>query len=134
MHPTDHRLVRIAVIGDASTGKTSLISTAANDTFDARPPPVLPVIKIPPEFSPDHVAMLLSDCSSSPENGNALDLAVQSADAVVICFDALRLVTLYVHACRVTTTHDADGIPCSPERASGLSGTRVCSGSTPTSL
>ncbi|GAX79606.1 hypothetical protein CEUSTIGMA_g7047.t1 [Chlamydomonas eustigma] len=90
----NNRYVRVAVIGDSGTGKTSLISTAANDTFDVRPPPVLPPVRLPPEFSPDHVAMLLTDTSSSPEDATALDLSVQSADAVVICFDALRHATL----------------------------------------
>ena len=86
--------VRVCVIGDAGTGKTSLISTAANDTFDVRPPPVLPSVRLPREFSPDHVPILLTDTSSNPEDAAALDLAVQQADAVVICFDALRHATL----------------------------------------
>lgn len=87
-HP--NRLVRVAVLGDAQTGKTSLISTAANDTFDARPPPVLPPVRLPREFSPDMVPMLITDTSSRPEDSMALDQAVQQADVAVICFDARR--------------------------------------------
>lgn len=85
-----NRLVRVAVLGDAQTGKTSLISTAANDTFDARPPPVLPPVRLPREFSPDMVPMLITDTSSRPEDSMALDQAVQQADVAVICFDARR--------------------------------------------
>jgi len=84
----------VAVIGDPETGKTSLISTAANDTFDARPPPVLPAVRLPPEFTPDHVPMLVTDTSSKPEDGTVLDFVVQQADAVVVCFDARRTETL----------------------------------------
>lgn len=80
--------VRVAVIGDAQTGKTSLISTAANDTFDARPPPVLPTVRLPRDFTPENVPMLVTDTSSRPEDAQALDQAVLHADAVVICFDA----------------------------------------------
>jgi Ras family protein T1 len=85
-----HRTVRVTVIGDAHSGKTSLISTAANDTFDSRPPPALPAVKLPREFSPDMVPMIITDTSSRPEDGQALDQAVQQADVVVICFDAQR--------------------------------------------
>jgi Ras family protein T1 len=87
------RTVRVAVIGDAQTGKTSLISTAS-DTFDARPPPVLPPVRLPRDFSPDNVPMLVTDTSSRPEDATALDMAVQQADAVVICFDARTQSTL----------------------------------------
>lgn len=88
------QLVRVCVIGDAGTGKSSLISTAAADTFDIRPPPVLPPVRLPREFSPDFVAILVTDTSSRPEDTAALDAAVMAADAVVICFDALRHATL----------------------------------------
>ena len=86
--------MRVCVIGDAGTGKSSLITSASADCFDARPPPVLPPVRLPRDFSPDGVPMILTDTSSRPEDAALLDLAVQQADAVVICFDALRNATL----------------------------------------
>lgn len=62
------RVVKIAVVGDSGVGKTSLISTAANDTFDQRPAPVLPPTRLPAEFTPDHVPMVVTDTSSRPED------------------------------------------------------------------
>lgn len=82
--------VRVCVVGDPGVGKTSLISTAANDTFDLRPPPVLPPTRLPPEFSPDYRALLITDTSSRPEDQQAVDLAIQQAEVVVVCFDARR--------------------------------------------
>ncbi len=60
--------VKIAVVGDAGSGKTSLISTTANDTFDARPAPVLPPTRLPAERTPDYVPMIVTDTSSRPED------------------------------------------------------------------
>ena len=93
-HAASNRVVRIVVLGDEGTGKTSLISTAANDTFDIRPPPVLPPTRLPPEFTPDHMAMLITDTSSRPEDMRVADLAIQHSDVVVVCFDARRQSTL----------------------------------------
>eukprot|EP00798_Chlamydomonas_sp_ICE-L_P032469 gene32469-17870_t len=87
-------IVRIAVVGDEGTGKTSLISTAANDTFDVRPPPVLPPTKLPPEFNQDQTPMLITDTSSRPEDVPVADIVIQQADVVVVCFDPKRHSTL----------------------------------------
>ncbi len=65
--------VRIAVVGDAGVGKTSLISTAANDVFDGRPAPVLPPTRLPAESTPDHVPMIVTDTSSRAEDQQASD-------------------------------------------------------------
>lgn len=92
--PSTGHTVRVAVLGDAQTGKSSLISSAANDTFDARPPPVLPPVRLPRDFSPDGVPMLVTDTSSRPEDAAATELAVLHADVVVVCFDAQRLSSL----------------------------------------
>jgi Ras family protein T1 len=61
-------VVKIVVCGDPGVGKTSLISTAAKDTFDVRPAPVLPPTRLPAEFTPDHVPMLVTDTPSRPED------------------------------------------------------------------
>ncbi|KXZ41088.1 hypothetical protein GPECTOR_823g54 [Gonium pectorale] len=88
------RTVRIAVLGDPDTGKTSLISTAANDTFDARPVPTLPPTKLPLDFTPEKVPILLTDTSAKPEDARALDAVIRESDAVVVCFDPKKPVTL----------------------------------------
>ncbi|KAG2430028.1 hypothetical protein HYH02_013856 [Chlamydomonas schloesseri] len=88
------RTIRIAVLGDPDTGKTSLISTAANDTFDARPVPTLPPTKLPLDFTPEKVPILLTDTSAKPEDARALDAVVRESDAVVVCFDPKKPATL----------------------------------------
>ncbi|KAG2484520.1 hypothetical protein HYH03_016660 [Edaphochlamys debaryana] len=88
------RTVRIAVLGDPDTGKTSLISTAANDTFDARPVPTLPPTKLPLDFTPERVPILLTDTSAKPEDARALDSIIRESDAVVVCFDPKKPTTL----------------------------------------
>ena len=88
------RCIQACVVGDADTGKTSLICTAANDTFDSRPPPVLPPTRLHPEFTPDHTPMLITDTSSRPEDQAAVDCVIMQADVVVVCFDATRHATL----------------------------------------
>lgn len=103
------RAVRVAVVGDQDTGKTSLISTAANDTYDQRPVPVLPPTKLAPDYTPERVPLLLTDTSAAPEARKATDAAIQSADAVVVCFDARRSSTLedvrQVSETRATNTY-----------------------------
>lgn len=88
------REVRVAVVGDAGVGKSSLISTAAKDTFDSRPPPVLPPTRLPAEFSTDHTPMLVTDTSSRPEEQQSVDHVITNSDVVVVCFDATRQATL----------------------------------------
>lgn len=121
---SNQRIVRIAVLGDADTGKTSLVSTggrrwriflplyaskldtitypfhfavlpaAANDTFDARPVPTLPPTRLPLDFTPERVPILLTDTSAKPEDARALDAVVRESDAVVVCFDPRKPATL----------------------------------------
>ncbi|KAJ9519229.1 hypothetical protein QJQ45_017887 [Haematococcus lacustris] len=88
------RVVRIAVVGDAGVGKTSLISTAAHDAFDVRPVPVLPPTRLPASYTPDGVPMVVTDTSSRPEDQQVLDMVLRHSDVVVVCFDATRQGTL----------------------------------------
>eukprot|EP00798_Chlamydomonas_sp_ICE-L_P004285 gene4285-14395_t len=94
MHALAQGIVRVAVVGDEGTGKTSLISTAANDTFHSRPALVLPPTRLPPEFSLEHTPMLITDTSSRPEDVPVADLVIQQSDVVVVCFDSRRHSTL----------------------------------------
>lgn len=56
--------VRIVVIGDKGTGKSSLIVAAATDSFPPNAPPVLPDTKLPFQFFPDGIPVTLVDTSS----------------------------------------------------------------------
>ena len=56
--------VRIVVIGDKGTGKSSLIVAAATDSFPPNVPPVLPDTKLPFQFFPDGIPVTIVDTSS----------------------------------------------------------------------
>lgn len=56
--------VRIVVCGGKGTGKSSLIVTAATDSFPANVPPLLPPTRLPEEFYPDGVPITIIDTSS----------------------------------------------------------------------
>ncbi|GKV08978.1 hypothetical protein SLEP1_g20545 [Rubroshorea leprosula] len=53
--------VRIVVAGDRGTGKSSLIVTAAADTFPTNVPPLLPPTRLPEDFYPDQVPITIFD-------------------------------------------------------------------------
>jgi Ras family protein T1 len=79
--------VKIAVVGDGQVGKTSLITAAATETFPDSPPPLLPPTKLPADSTPEGVPIVITDTSSKPEDRQALELAVQQADVIVLAFD-----------------------------------------------
>eukprot|EP00887_Chlorella_sp_A99_P007934 scaffold12.g7934.t1 len=90
---------RICVIGDAGVGKTSLVASAATETFPDAPPPVLPPARLPADTSQE-VPVVITDSSSRPEDKQALELACQEASVIVLCFamdkpDTLRRVSSY---------------------------------------
>ena len=58
------RGVRIVVSGDRGTGKSSLIVTAAAETFPINVPPLLPPTRLPEDMYPDRVPVTIIDTSS----------------------------------------------------------------------
>ena len=58
------KAVRIVVAGDKGTGKSSLIVTAAADTFPANVPPVLPPTTLPADIYPEKVPVTIIDTAS----------------------------------------------------------------------
>jgi mitochondrial Rho GTPase 1 len=90
------RRVNIAVVGDHCSGKTSLITSAAQEVFSERPVPVLPPTRFPADFVllAEPVDVVAWDTSSRPEDGQAVDETLRAADVVIICFDAMRPRTL----------------------------------------
>ncbi|KAL3840376.1 hypothetical protein ACJIZ3_024967 [Penstemon smallii] len=89
-----NNVVRIVVAGDAKTGKSSLIVTAAAENFPSNVPPVLPPTRLPEDLYPDRVPVTIIDTSSSPENRGRLVEELTRADAVVLTYACDRLETL----------------------------------------
>ena len=90
------RRINVAVVGDRGSGKTSLITSAAQEVFSDRPVPVLPPTRFPADFAAvsEPVDVIAYDTSSRPEDTQGVDETIKAADAVVLCFDAQRKVTL----------------------------------------
>ncbi|XP_050223859.1 mitochondrial Rho GTPase 1-like [Mercurialis annua] len=86
--------VRIVVAGDSGTGKSSLIVTAAADSYPPNVPPVLPPTRLPEEFYPDRVPVTIIDTSSRAEDAGKVAEELRQADAVVLTYACDRPETL----------------------------------------
>ncbi|GAB4840777.1 Mitochondrial Rho GTPase 2 [Ancistrocladus abbreviatus] len=78
--------VRIAVVGDRATGKSSLIASVADESFPEDVPHVLPPIHLPADLYPDRVPITVVDTSSRIENEGRLLEELKRADAVVVTY------------------------------------------------
>ncbi|KAE8687308.1 Mitochondrial Rho GTPase 2 [Hibiscus syriacus] len=78
--------VRIVVAGDRGTGKSSLIVTAAAETFPTNVSRLLPPTRLPEDFYPDRVPITIIDTSSNPEDRGKLAEELKRADAVVLTY------------------------------------------------
>ncbi|KAG6536489.1 hypothetical protein ZIOFF_001547 [Zingiber officinale] len=56
--------VRVVVVGEAGTGKSSLIVTVATESFPENVPHVLPPTRLPSDYYPDRVPITIIDTSS----------------------------------------------------------------------
>lgn len=56
--------LRVAVAGDKGTGKSSLISAVASETFPDNVPRVLPPITLPADAFPDYIPITIVDTPS----------------------------------------------------------------------
>ncbi|PSS26530.1 Mitochondrial Rho GTPase [Actinidia chinensis var. chinensis] len=88
------RGVRIVVSGDRGTGKSSLIVTAAAETFPINVPPLLPPTRLPEDMYPDRVPVTIIDAPSSLENRGKLADELKRADAVVLTYACDQPATL----------------------------------------
>ncbi|XP_007050628.2 PREDICTED: mitochondrial Rho GTPase 2 isoform X1 [Theobroma cacao] len=86
--------VRVVVAGDRGTGKSSLISAAASDSFPEYVPAVLPPTRLPSDFYPDGVPVTIVDSSSSMESRVRLIDELKRADAVVLTYACDQPMTL----------------------------------------
>ncbi|KAF7805122.1 mitochondrial Rho GTPase 1-like [Senna tora] len=94
VNPYGRSGVRIVVAGDRGTGKSSLIITAAADTFRANVPPVLPPTKLPEDLYPDRVPITIIDTPSRSEDSDRVSEELKRADAVVLTYACDRPETL----------------------------------------
>lgn len=78
--------VRVVVIGDRGTGKSSLIAAAATESFPDNVPPVLPPTRLPADYYPDGVPVTIIDTSSSLQNKGRVAEELQRSDAVVLTY------------------------------------------------
>uniref|UniRef100_A0A5B7A3M3 Mitochondrial Rho GTPase n=1 Tax=Davidia involucrata TaxID=16924 RepID=A0A5B7A3M3_DAVIN len=86
--------VRIVVAGDRGSGKSSLIVTAATETFRANVPPLLPPTRLRDDLYPDRVPVTIIDTSSSVETRGILAEELKRADAVVLTYACDQPATL----------------------------------------
>lgn len=64
--------VRVVVVGDRGTGKSSLIAAAATESVPEKVPPVHAPTRLPPDFYPDRVPVTIIDTSSRYANTSHL--------------------------------------------------------------
>uniref|UniRef100_A0A0E0KKK5 Mitochondrial Rho GTPase n=1 Tax=Oryza punctata TaxID=4537 RepID=A0A0E0KKK5_ORYPU len=86
--------VRVVVIGDPGTGKSSLVVSVATEAFPENVPRVMPPTRLPADYFPDRVPITIVDTSSSPEHRAKLIAECQAADAVVLTYACDRPATL----------------------------------------
>ncbi|XWS42415.1 hypothetical protein CRYUN_Cryun16bG0012600 [Craigia yunnanensis] len=78
--------VRIVVAGDRGTGKSSLIVTAATNTFPTNLPRLLPPTRLPEDLCADSVPITIIDTSSNSEDRGNLAEELKRADAIVLTY------------------------------------------------
>jgi len=80
------RSADIIVVGDAQTGKTSLITTLVSSIFPEAVPRVLQQVRVPPEETADHVALSITDTSSAEQERPQTLKQVMQADVVILVY------------------------------------------------
>ncbi|KAJ4869496.1 Mitochondrial Rho GTPase 3 [Raphanus sativus] len=95
--PSSKRPVRIVVVGEKGTRKSSLIMAAVTGHRyhpDPNIPPLLPYVNLPSEKCSGDVPVTLIDTSSRPEDMGEVVKEVKEADAIVLTFAMDRQETL----------------------------------------
>ncbi|XP_047163018.1 mitochondrial Rho GTPase 2-like [Vigna umbellata] len=78
--------VRVVVIGDRATGKSSLIAAIATESFAESITPVIPPTLLPPDLFPDKVPLTVIDTSSSLDKQSKRNEELKRADVVVLTY------------------------------------------------
>ncbi|XP_027934645.1 mitochondrial Rho GTPase 2 [Vigna unguiculata] len=89
----DRRVVRVAIVGDGGTGKSTLVAAMASESFPKSVPPVLPPTRLPHNLYPDCVPLTLIDTPSSFEKQGARNEELKRADAVVLTYACNELLS-----------------------------------------
>ncbi|KAI3742739.1 hypothetical protein L1987_60433 [Smallanthus sonchifolius] len=84
--PGRRTTVRVVVVGDRGTGKSSLIAAAASESFPESVSSVLPPTRLPADYYPDAVPVTIIDTASSLEGKAKLEEELKRADAVVLTY------------------------------------------------
>ncbi|KAL6210541.1 hypothetical protein ACLB2K_015773 [Fragaria x ananassa] len=86
--------VRVVVVGDRGTGKSSLIVSLATETFPENLPPVLPPTTLPADLYPDRVPVTIIDTSSSLDSSVKRSEELKRADVVMLTYACDQPITL----------------------------------------
>ncbi|PKA50458.1 Rac-like GTP-binding protein ARAC3 [Apostasia shenzhenica] len=86
--------VRVVVVGDQGTGKSSLIIAVATESFPENVPNVLPPTRLPADYYPDRVPLTIIDTSSSPASKTTFVAECQVADTIVLTYACDKPATL----------------------------------------
>ncbi|KAL0725241.1 hypothetical protein Bca4012_039840 [Brassica carinata] len=86
--------LRVAVAGDKGTGKSSLISAVASETFPDNVPRVLPPTTLPADAYPDYIPITIIDTPSSIDNRIKLIEEFRKADVVILAYACDQPATL----------------------------------------
>ncbi|XP_003571671.1 mitochondrial Rho GTPase 1 [Brachypodium distachyon] len=80
------RGLRVVVVGDPGTGKSSLIVALAANQYPVTPPRVVPPTRLPVDLFPERIPITVVDTSSSEGRTAELITECQAADAVVLTY------------------------------------------------
>ncbi|ONK78387.1 uncharacterized protein A4U43_C02F18250 [Asparagus officinalis] len=86
--------VRVVVIGDAGTGKSSLVTSVATENFPESASRVVPPTHLPADYYLDRVPLTIIDTPSNPEDKSKAFSECQNADAIVLTYACDRPSTL----------------------------------------
>jgi len=80
--------VRICVVGDDATGKSSLITSLVKDVFvTSKIQAILPQITLPPTLgTPDNVTTVIVDTSAQPSQREALRIEIKKCNVVLLVY------------------------------------------------
>jgi mitochondrial Rho GTPase 1 len=80
------REIRILLLGDDQTGKSTLITQLIKECFVEKIQHVLPQVTVPAEWSRDNVTTRIVDSSPKPENAAVLENEIKRADVICIVY------------------------------------------------
>ncbi|KAE9621950.1 hypothetical protein Lal_00032934 [Lupinus albus] len=78
--------MRVVVAGDRGSGKSSLISAIASESFPEIVPHLLPPTHLPPDLFPHHLPLTIIDTSSTLEKQAKRNEELKRADVVVLTY------------------------------------------------